>query len=587
MKDVKYFINDYPRPQFINKKFELLNGKWLFALDDENVGEKNAWYKGLETKKEIIVPFSYQTNESGITCEAEHEYLWYEREINIQEFKKDERVILNFEGVDYIAKVWVNGLFVGEHKGGYTRFSFDITDYLDNKVALVVVKAEDKKEATQPRGKQTWLNKPFGCWYTETSGIWKTVWYEIVPEVNLESVKVTPILKTYKTEFEITLNKFEKGYTLHIDVTYKDLKISSLSIDLLRRITNIDIDMNSSDDGFRIHYWTPNDPNLYDIKYSLYKGDELKEEIGSYFGFRHLGVKENILLMNNNPIYLKMVLHQGYYKNSGLTRPSNEALLKDILLAKEIGFNGMRMHQKIEEELFYYYADVYGMLIWCEMPSCYEFKDDTVTNLYIEWMRAVKQNYNHPSIVAWVPINESWGVPRVVLDKANQSLTLGLYYMTKSYDPYRIVISNDGWEHTKSDIITLHNYAQEKEELVHFYGNMKDVLDGNHFVDYSQTRVPFAEGFHYDNQPVIISEFGGTGYKTVREDGWGYSKLATSEEEYLNKVKGLVEAIRENDRICGYCYTQLTDVDQEINGLLDMERKPKVSMDKLKEIFKK
>lgn len=583
MKHVKCYKDEYPRPQFVRNNFTSLDGKWFFAFDDLNIGEENEWFLNFPKDMQIMVPYSYQSKNSGLSINDEHKYIWYAKKVKYNQDLTNKRLLLNFEGCDYISKVWVNGIFVGTHKGGYTRFTLDITKAVKkhNGDAFIVVKAEDLKEATQPRGKQTWLKEPFGCWYKETNGIWKSVWSEIVSDTYFTNIKITPCFDEYNIEFELNLNQIEDNCLAKIEITFEDNLISETTLRLVRRISNIKVDLNNNYDGFRVHYWTPTTPNLYDVKITLLKNNEAIDEIGSYFGFRSFLANKNCLLLNNNPIYSKMVLHQGYYRNGGLTG-SGEEILKDVMLAKELGFNGIRMHQKIEDERFYYYADVLGMMVWCEMPSPYEFKDDTITNLMNEWLEVIKQNYNHPSIVVWVPINESWGIPRVVLDSTNQHLADALYHVTKAYDKYRMVISNDGWEHTTSDIITLHNYAQKGEELTHFYKDLNSMLNGEHRVDYSQTRIPFANGYKYNNQPVILSEFAGIGYQNGNDKGWGYGDCVLSDDAYIDRLTSMVKAVRAIDGICGFCITQLTDVEQEINGLLDFDRMPKAKMEQLK-----
>ena len=583
MKHVKCYKDEYPRPQFVRNNFTSLDGKWFFAFDDLNIGEENEWFLNFPKDMQIMVPYSYQSKNSGLSINDEHKYIWYAKKVKYNQDLTNKRLLLNFEGCDYISKVWVNGIFVGTHKGGYTRFTLDITKAVKkhNGEAFIVVKAEDLKEATQPRGKQTWLKEPFGCWYKETNGIWKSVWSEIVSDTYFTNIKITPCFDEYNIEFELNLNQIEDNCLAKIEITFEDNLISETTLRLVRRISNIKVDLNNNYDGFRVHYWTPTTPNLYDVKITLLKNNEAIDEIGSYFGFKSFLANKNCLLLNNNPIYSKMVLHQGYYRNGGLTG-SSEEILKDVMLAKELGFNGIRMHQKIEDERFYYYADVLGMMVWCEMPSPYEFKDDTITNLMNEWLEVIKQNYNHPSIVVWVPINESWGIPRVVLDSTNQHLADALYHVTKAYDKYRMVISNDGWEHTTSDIITLHNYAQKGEELTHFYKDLNSMLNGEHRVDYSQTRIPFANGYKYNNQPVILSEFAGIGYQNGNDKGWGYGDCVLSDDAYIDRLTSMVKAVRAIDGICGFCITQLTDVEQEINGLLDFDRIPKAKMEQLK-----
>lgn len=582
MKNAQCYQPGYPRPQFVNPRWLLLNGSWAFAFDDADEGETKAWFLHFPTEKKIEVPFAYQCRASGVADKGAHDILWYERQIHFPAHQAGERVYLNFEGADYLCKVWVNGIYQGFHQGGYTRFSFDVTAALQGDNGEVVLRIEDRKSAYQPRGKQTWLKEPFGCWYTATSGLWKSVWCEVVPSLRLERARITPEFATYKTEFDFTFSAEDPSSELETEISFEGHLLSKTAVAITRKKLRLDVDMNDELDGFRIRYWTPENPQVYDVVFRLKKDGKIQEEIGSYFAFRSLHAIGNCLLLNNNPVYLRMVLDQGYYVDSGLTAPNEEALKNDILLAKNLGFNGVRMHQKIEDERFYYYADMLGIMVWCEMPSCYEYQDETVTNCLKEWSEALLQNVNHPSIVAWVPINESWGVPRIVLDEGNQSLAQALYYTSKALDPSRLVISNDGWEQVDSDLVTLHNYAQNGAELAHFYGDLPSMLKGDYKTGYSQTRLPFAKGYAYQGQPVLLSEFAGIGYQNDGQQGWGYGEKVASEEAYLSRFTGLVKAIRANDGFCGFCVTQLTDVESEINGLCDAKRTPKVKIEELR-----
>lgn len=585
MRHVKCYRKGYPRPQFVKNNFRDLCGEWSFRFDDENEGESLKWYNGFPESKKIRVPFSYQTAASGIKETENHDVLWYWREIEYD--KKDfcsKRLLLHFEGCDYFAKVWVNGKYVGCHRGGYCRFTFDITEEVRacGGRAEIAVRAEDTLEAVQPRGKQSPTGSPVGCWYHNTSGLWKAVWTEFVPEHYLESVKITPSFHEYYTEFEAVLHTYATGLALRIIVSYGEEVVSDTTSAFTGRILSVKTDLNGAGELFRVRYWTPVDPRLYDVEFILLEDGKETERAGSYFGLAEFRAEGNCLALNCNPVYIKMVLLQGYHRESGLTAPDEEAFVKDIMLAKELGFNGIRMHQKIEDERFYYYADILGMAVWCEMPSAYEYRSETIDKVAAEWLEAVRQNYNHPSIVAWVPLNESWGVPRILSDPGEQAFSRALYYSTKAYDTRRPVISNDGWEHTESDIVTLHNYAQTGEALYRFYGDLEGMLAGKNVTDYTQTRLPYARGFAYRGEPVVVSEFAGIGYQNGREEGWGYGSKVSSSAEFAARLKELVGALRKIDGISGFCVTQLTDVESEINGLFDLDRRPKAPLEDLK-----
>ena len=585
MRHVKCFKRGYPRPQFVRENWKDLCGTWQFAFDDEKKGEGEGWFERFPSGGSIAVPFSYQTSASGIGDADFHPCVWYTAEFEYERSAlADNRLLLHFEGCDYHTKVWVNGRYIGSHEGGYCRFTFDITDAVQahGGSARIVVKAEDSLEAFQPRGKQSALGASFGCWYANTTGIWKPVWSEMVPSTYLTRIKTTPSVRDYYVEFEAELSEAAEDLKLRTVVSYEGTTVSDTTSAFTRRILSVKTDLSNDSDLFRVHYWTPESPKLYDVEFYLLRGDRVIDRVGSYFGLADFRAQGSCLMLNCNPIYLKMALAQGYYRTSGLTAPDEETFVSDILLAKDLGFNGLRMHQKIEDERFYYYADILGMAVWCEMPSAYEYKSETIGKVAKEWLEVILQHYNHPSVFAWVPLNESWGVPRILTDPCQQAFSQSLYYLTKAYDPRRPVISNDGWEHTKSDVITLHNYAQSAEELQRFYGDLRRMLGGNYVVDYSQTRLPFANGFSYNGEPVIISEFAGIGYQTGSENGWGYGNKVNSSEEFTERLQNLVATLRTIDGICGFCVTQLTDVETEINGLTDIDRKPKADMQKLR-----
>ncbi len=581
----KYFKNHYPRPQFVRESFFSLDGKWDFLFDDENRGMEKKYFQGFSSSQKIVVPFSYQTPLSEIGDTTPHSVIWYQREIHFDQIDS-KRVILNFEGSDYETKVWVNGVYLGVHEGGYCRFSFDITDALKKGSGVIVIRVEDRYDCTQPRGKQKWLKEPFGCWYLETNGLWKSVWCELVSSSHLKRVKMTPVESNYYVDFECEVENFRPRLSLKTEVFYHGEVIASSLQELTRNHQKYAIDFSNDLEGFKIHWWTPENPNLYDVCFTLFDENmQIIDEVGSYVGFRIFKTVGNCLMLNLNPVYLRMTLEQEYYKDGGLTPKDDDTIIRELKLIQSMGFNGIRVHQKIADERFYYYCDLLGLFAWCEMPSSYEFRDVTIEKVTKEWMEVVKQNYNHPSIICWVPINESWGVNRLTSNRQEASFTQALYYLTKSYDSMRPVISNDGWEHTKSDIVTFHNYGAYGKDLLDFYQNMKEVLEGKSRPDYSQLRRPFVEGFHYEGQPILIDEFAGIGYQ-VEDEGWGYGNQVESEKAYLERLNSLVQAIRSLQDVSGFCVTQTTDVYQEINGMLTMDRKAKVDIQKLCAIIK-
>lgn len=591
--DVKYvdgYLSDYPRPQFVRNGWQSLNGEWDFAFDDDNIGEKQKYYVNFPNDRKINVPFTYETKLSGIFDETVHNYIWYNKSFKLSDVDNENKLILHFEGSDYYTKVWVNGSFVGENKGGYSRFSFDITDFLTAGENRITVKVEDSLSLEQPRGKQRYKSESFSCWYVQTTGIWKTVWLETVPNNYFTYVKNTPDYEsgTVKLEYEFAAaynERNENQFTAEAVISFNGKVLNKSDMNLWKGSNQFvqEISICGEDSDYEIKYWSPEEPNLYDIEYNLYRNGELIDTVSSYFGVREISICGDKILLNENELHLKMVLDQGYWKDSHLTPPSDQAIIDDIDLALEYGYNGIRKHQKIEDERFLYWCDVKGVLVWSEMANCYNFNDRAISNFTDEWKKIVRQNYNHPSIITWVPFNESWGFNELAGDKDQQGFINSIYYLTKSMDSTRPVITNDGWEHTISDIITIHDYRQNGDELyAAFTDENLEILNG--LIAYSCGKKLFADGYKYSGQPVIMSEYGGISLQP--DNGWGYGDKANGEDEFLERFRSVTEAVEKIPYISGYCYTQITDVQQEMNGLLNADRTPKLSDKAVEEIRK-
>jgi len=577
-----YQRTEYPRPQFKRDAWLNLNGVWKFAFDDENVGEKNHWFENLSTSMRIQVPFTYETKASGIGDDTFHPVVWYQRTFTIPEDQRGKRVILRFQASDYFTKVWVNGQFVGEHKGGNAAFAFDITNVVKTEEENnLVVRVEDSMSCYQPRGKQRWIDRNFGCWYVQTTGIWQTVWLEFLHSHHIQSVKMTPNVDNNSIRFDYCLNGLSNDHLrLETIISFKGKEIRRFSIQPQRTHFHFETDLLSEIFEWKVFLWSPEEPNLYDVVFRLFEDDHLIDEVESYFGMRKISIKDGQVLLNNRPIYQKLLLDQGYWPDTLLTPPSDEAILEDIEKTLQMGFNGVRKHQKVEDERYLYWCDKKGLLVWSEMAATYEFSDEAVDNFTKEWLEIIQQYYNHPSIITWVPFNESWGIPNVAYDKKQQAFTESIYYLTKAIDHMRPVIVNDGWEHTISDIITLHDY---EEFGVQFYERYKDkelILENK--IPHNKDKYAFAEGYFYKGQPVIISEYGGIAFKD--EKGWGYGNQVENEEEFLERYKAITDAIKKLPYVSGYCYTQITDVQQEINGLLNEDRSPKIPLEKIKQV---
>lgn len=573
------YIKDYPRPQMVRDSWSSLNGSWAFRFDDDGRGEREGWYENFQSRTRIQVPFSYETKASGIGEEKAHFCVWYAKTLDLDaEAAAQKRVLLHFEGCDYRTTVWINGKKAGTHEGGYARFSFDITDYLADRNE-VVVRAEDSFDARQLRGKQRWRDESFRCWYVQTTGIWKSVWLEIVDEVHIASLKLTPKVKerSLLIDLDINVGKDREEICARAEVFFEGRPVTAVEFPAGKYHTTASVDVTEISEDTElngVHYWSADNPDLYDIEISLYRGGRLCDKVGSYFGMREISACQGNILFNEEPLYQRMILDQGYWKESGLTPPDEEAIIEDIRKTKEMGFNGVRKHQKIEDERYYYWCDVLGLLVWCEAPSAYRFEAGEIRNYMREWTEIVEQLYSHPSILAWTALNESWGVNEIRTDARQQHFAEALYHTTKALDGTRLVLANDGWEHTVSDIITLHDYEEDADAFEKRYaGNAQEILEGGLYPNLQ--RPVFAQGYRYAGQPVMISEFGGIAFQNGRP-GWGYGNKVKDKDEFVRRYEGIMRAVGSLPWVCGYCYTQLTDVQQEINGLMDEDRNFKI-----------
>lgn len=574
---------EYPRPQFVRDNWTNLNGDWDFRFDDDDIGEAEGWYRNFAFDRKIVVPFTYETKASGIGEEAARKHVWYRRSFEVAPEERDNRVILHFQGVDYAAKVWVNGEYAGSHQGGYAAFSFDVTPFVRFEGANeLVVKADDDESATQPRGKQRWREANFGCWYVQTTGIWQSVWLECVSPNHLHSVKMTPDVDANAVRFDYRVNgqlgNEPLRLTTSISMDGQLIKETTQLVD--RAAFSATIDLVSAKREWRVELWSPHQPKLYEVAFTLTQGDRVVDRVSSYFGMRKISIVNGRIMLNYDQLYQRLILDQGYWQDSHLTPPSEEAIIADIDAILAMGYNGVRKHQKIEDPRFLYWCDVKGVLVWSEAAATYEFNDEAVDRFTREWLEIVQQQYNHPCIVTWVPFNESWGIGNVFADKRQQQFTEAIYHLTKAFDPYRPVVVNDGWEHTVSDIITLHDYEEKGEAFLKRYAD-KDAIVGNEHA-FNNGRFAFAQGYAYRGQPIIISEFGGIAFKD--EKGWGYGNQVDTEESFLARFKSITQAIKDTPYVSGYCYTQVSDVQQEVNGLLTEDRKPKVPLELIRAI---
>ena len=572
---------EHPRPDIVRADWQTLNGRWEFDFDDQDRGLNEGWYKGNKSFTKIIqAPYAFQSKLSGIADTAFHDVVWYRRTVRIPEGWRSRRVMLHFGAVDYEAMVWVNGDQAGTHRGGHVGFSLDITDYLKPGDNVIVVRVWDPStDLAVPRGKQYWQPRSQGIWYTRTTGIWQPVWIEAVDPVHVKRLRITPDVDQQQVSVEAILSKIVPDLQMRTTIRLREAHQtqSEIMVKEARPVTILRLN------GQQL--WSPERPNLYDLTVELVAGGRVLDRIDSYFGQRKVGVHNGKVYLNNAPYYLKLVLDQGYWPESLLTPPTEEAIQYDIKMTKAFGFNGSRKHQKVEDPRWLYWADKMGLIVWGEMANAQAYHDEYVARFTDEWQQIIARDYNHPSIIVWVPINESWGTPRILTNAAQQEHAKTMYHLTRSLDQTRLVIDNDGWEHTdETDLFTLHDYARTGEEMAAKY----KVLETDPSQVPRNGREALAFNYKYNGTPFLMTEFGGIAYRVgaqVAENEWGYSGVEPNKAAMLTRLAGLVKALRASPVFAGYCYTQLTDVEQEINGLMTYNRKPKADPAEFAKIF--
>lgn len=562
---------EYPRPQFVRDSWLNLNGTWRFAFDDADQGLKERWFENNTLDQEILVPFAFQSPPSGIGNNDFHDVVWYQRSFGIPEHWNNQRLLLHFGAVDYRAWVWVNGIFVTFHEGGHTPFSADITDFVRDGSNQIVLRVEDIcEDVFQPRGKQYWQRDSASIFYTRTTGIWQTVWLEPVADCYLKNVKITPDIDTGTVTLEYELGgTIPEKLSFGATVTFAGKKVVR---EVLERDDMLPSTTQILSLGNQIERWSPEKPNLYDLEITIQQDEAVLDRVSSYFGMRKINLHNGQVRLNNQPYTMRLVLDQGYHPEGILTFPTDEDFKTDIDLTKQMGFNGVRKHQKVEDPRYLYWADKMGLMVWSEMANAYAFSAEYISRMTAEWQQTIKRDYNHPCIVAWVPMNESWGVPDLMGDSRQRDHLDSLYHLTKSLDTTRLVVSNDGWEQGKTDLLTIHDYESDGDILRKRYTSTQSALDSR-----PAQRDLLIPGAAYKGQPLLLTEFGGVAYRKSAQEGWGYS-TAEDEADFLKRLKIIMDAVHASPVLQGFCYTQLTDVEQEINGLLTYDRQPKTDL---------
>ncbi len=569
----------YPRPQLVRQHWTPLNGPWRFCHDDER--RYTSPHDIQDWPLQINVPFAPESAASGIGDTGFHAVCWYQRDFDC--LPADDRVILRFGAVDYAAQVWVNGHLAVTHEGGHTPFWADITALLDpsGKQTVTVHVEDDPLDLAKPRGKQDWQLEPHAIWYPRTTGIWQTVWFERVARSHVQKLRWTPQVENFAIALELRIAG-DHCDDLSVDVSLRHGQ-RILARDRYQVVEReVDRVIVLSDPGIEDYrnelLWSPERPTLLNATVRLLRGDVVIDEFESYAALRSVSVLRDRFMLNARPYLLRLVLDQGYWPDTGMTAPDDDALRRDVELTKAMGFNGVRKHQKIEDPRYLYWADRLGLLVWEEMPSAYRFTRTAIRRTVREWTEVIERDYSHPCVIVWVPFNESWGVPELTAVRKHRHAVEALYHLTRTLDATRLVIGNDGWESSATDIIGIHDYDANVEHIRQRYG---PAIKADELFDRRRPggRILTLDGYPHRGQPIMLTEFGGVAFAGERPPGapvtWGYTR-ADSGEQLAQMYRELLDTVIHTALFAGFCYTQFADTYQEANGLLYADRTPKI-----------
>jgi len=563
----------YPRPLLRRKRWSSLNGMWQFAIDADAVWREPG---SVEWTQNIEVPFAPETKRSGVHQTGLFSAVWYRRELVVEDIPDGERLMLRFGAVDYHTTVWLDNIRIGEHEGGYTPFSFDISELVRAGHRTLTVRAYDNPhDLEQPRGKQDWELQPHLIWYPRTTGIWQTVWLEPLPSSFIDQVLFTPNMDRWEIAMHVTIEgRAQSPLSLNVRLQVGDMLLAHDRYLVLGQIVHRRIALSDPgiDDSRNDLLWSPSSPTLIDVFMELRDADgNVVDEVHTYTALREIATQGDRVILNGRAYRLRMVLDQGYWPDSGMTPPDDLALRRDVELTKAMGFNGVRKHQKIEDPRYLYWCDRLGLLVWEEMPSAYRFTAKSVRRLQKEWEEVITRDVSHACVAAWVPFNESWGVPNLPNSAAERHYVQALYHLTKTLDPTRPVIGNDGWESVATDIIGIHDYDSDPTRIARRYHTSDARLRLFQHERPCGRLLRIGENTGPDH-PIVLSEFGGIA--VLEQDSWGYS-VANTAEELAERYAQLLWVISGLQMLAGFCYTQFADTYQERNGLLHADRRPK------------
>jgi len=569
---------EYPRPQFVREPWINLNGTWSYTLDCGKSGAERGLAGSQGFESEIRVPFCPESALSGVQHTDFIETMWYHRKIMIPPDWAGRRVMLHFGAVDYESEIFIDGKAVGRHWGGTSSFEYDVTPYVaaGQTHDLIVYVRDDTRSGVQPGGKQSPRYSSYRCMYTRTTGIWQTVWLEAIDTYGLRDCQIAPDLDGARFFVTPRFHALQAGQ--HFRATLLDGAAQVAQIEVAAA-DGIPCELNIASPK----PWSPEDPFLYDLVFEVLDASgAVLDRVESYAGLRKVHIEGNRVLLNNKPITQRLVLDQGFYPDGIWTAPSNAALRQDIELSQRAGFNGARLHQKVFEERFHYWADRLGYLTWGESSSWGLDVKDVISarNFLSEWREIVVRDRNHPSIITWTPFNETWDCGN---RRQHNRVHIDAYELTHALDPTRPVNDASGYVHARTDIWTVHSYEQSPEKLDELLTPQPESSVYRNFPD---------KDIAYGGQPYLIDEFGGIKWIPGTEqqfaaDSWGYGDDPQSLEEFYARLEALVDVVLRQEHIVGYCYTQLTDVEQEQNGIYNYDRSDKFDMARVAQVFQK
>jgi len=557
--------NEYPRPQLKRESWLCLNGKWQFETDNSKSGKEKEYFNRDSFNENIIVPFCPESSLSGIGNTDFMYCVWYKLKFTIPILWKNKNIILHIGAADYASFVYINGKHVKSHKGGYTPFSVDITEFVkDGENDITICCEDDYTSSEQPFGKQSQKLKSHGCYYTRTTGIWQTVWLEAVNKIHITDIKILPDAANSNVSAQIFLSQPISNTKAIMNVYFENSLVGECTVNCDNDSAQLHCTLSET------HLWDIGCGNLYDVKCEIVCEGEILDSVTSYFGLRSISLKNGAFYLNSRPVFMRLVLDQGFYPDGIYTAPTDEALKNDILLSQSLGFNGARLHEKVFEPRFLYWADKLGYMVWGEHANwgLDHSKAENIYNFLPEWTEIINRDFNHPSIIGWCPFNETFDIN----GHPQFDELIGLVYdITKKLDKTRPCIDTSGNYHVRSDIFDVHDYSQNISDFKEIFSQLDEgIIKDQIWRACKESRQK------WNNEPLFISEYGGIKWVTNDlSDSWGYGDTPKTEAEFKERYEALTTVLLNNKRIIGFCYTQLYDVEQETNGLMTYDRKYK------------